>query len=337
LPDEIPMFLFRDSAMRAAVLTGSQVEYRPEHLPAEPRPGEIAVRVLAAGLCETDLQLAQGYMGFQGVLGHEFVGVAEEGVWAGRRVVGEINCSCHQCPTCRRGQANHCPHRTVLGILNRDGAFADRVWLPERNLHPIPDAVPDWQAVFTEPLAAAYRIGEQIPLAAGLETVVLGDGRLGNLCAQVLHRRGCRVTVVGKHPRKLALLDRLGIATRLLPQADDCRGAELVVDCTGSPTGLETALRLVRPRGTVVLKTTVANPHQLSLAPVVIDEIQLVGSRCGPFPPALESLARHEIDLAPLVEQIIPLDEVPAAIARARTTPVLKILIDVAGGLQGPG
>ncbi|MFN7767431.1 MAG: MDR/zinc-dependent alcohol dehydrogenase-like family protein [Planctomycetaceae bacterium] len=322
--------------MRAAVLTGSQVEYRPHHAPAEPGPGEIPVRVLAAGLCETDLQLAQGYMGFQGVLGHEFVGVAEAGRWAGHRVVGEINCSCQRCPTCLRGQANHCPHRTVLGILNRDGAFAERVWLPVCNLHSVPEGVPDWQAVFTEPLAAAFRIPEQIPLSAGLETVVLGDGRLGNLCAQVLHRRGCRVTVVGKHPHKLALLERLGIGTRLLSQADDRRGAELVVDCTGSPTGLEIALRLVRPRGTVVLKTTVASPHQLSLAPVVIDEIQLVGSRCGPFPPALDALARGEIDLAPLVEQIIPLDQVPAAITRARTTPVLKILIDVAGGLRGP-
>jgi threonine dehydrogenase-like Zn-dependent dehydrogenase len=166
--------------------------------------------------------------------------------------------------------------------------------------------------------------------------VVLGDGRLGNLCAQVLHLRGCRVTVVGKHGHKLALLQRLNISTRLLAQADDCRGAELVVDCTGSPTGLETALRLVRPRGTIVLKTTVASPHQLSLAPLVIDEIQLIGSRCGPFPPALAALARGEIDLAPLVEQIIPLDQVPAAITRARTTPVLKILIDVAGGLEVP-
>ena len=322
--------------MRAAVLTGSQVEYRPQHVPAEPWPGEIPVRVLAAGLCETDLQLAQGYMGFQGVLGHEFVGVAEEGIWAGRRVVGEINCSCRNCPTCRRGQANHCPHRTVLGILNRDGAFAERVWLPERNLHPVPDAVPDWQAVFTEPLAAAFRIGEQIPLQAGQETVVLGDGRLGNLCAQVLHQSGCRVTVVGKHPHKLALLQRLNISTRLLAQADDCRGAELVVDCTGSPSGLETALRLVRPRGTVVLKTTVASPHQLSLAPVVIDEVQLIGSRCGPFPPALQALERQDIELATLVEQIIPLDQVPAAITRARTNPVLKILIDVAGGLEVP-
>lgn len=322
--------------MRAVVLTGAHVEYRAHETPPAPQPHEIPVRVIAAGLCETDLQLAQGYMGFQGVLGHEFVGVAEEGQWAGQRVVGEINCSCHRCPTCLRGDANHCPHRTVLGILNRDGAFADRVWLPERNLHPVPESVPDWQAVFTEPLAAAHRIGEQIPLSAGLETVVLGDGRLGNLCAQVLHRQGCRVTVVGKHPYKLALLERNGIGTRLLSQADDCRGAELVVDCTGSPSGLATALRLVRPRGTVVLKTTVASSHQLSLAPVVIDEVNLVGSRCGPFPPALESLARGEIDLAPLVEQIIPLDQVPAAIARASTSPVLKILIDVAGGLQGP-
>jgi len=322
--------------MRAVVLTGSRVGYSTHFNPPVPQAGEIPVRVLAAGLCETDLQLAQGYMGFQGVLGHEFVGIAEGGTWAGRRVVGEINCSCHRCATCQRGQANHCPHRTVLGILNRDGAFAERVWLPERNLHPVPDTVPDWQAVFTEPLAAAFRIGEQIPLAAGEETVVLGDGRLGNLCAQVLHRTGCRVTVVGKHPRKLALLQQLNIATRLLSQADDCRGAELVVDCTGSPTGLETALRLVRPRGTVVLKTTVASPHQLSLAPVVIDEVNVVGSRCGPFLPALQALERHEIDLAPLVEQIIPLDQVPAAIDRARTTPVLKILIDVAGELQGP-
>ncbi|RPI76886.1 MAG: alcohol dehydrogenase, partial [Planctomycetaceae bacterium] len=192
--------------MRAIVLNGSHIAFDANRPAPHAAPGEVEVRVLYAGICETDLQLLRGYMGFQGVPGHEFVGIAQGGRFAGKRVVGEINCSCWQCATCQAGAANHCPERTVLGILKRDGAFAETLVLPERNLHRVPDSVPDWAAVFTEPLAAAFRIAEQVPATARGQTVVLGDGRLGNLCAQVLRKQGCEVTVIGKHERKLQIL-----------------------------------------------------------------------------------------------------------------------------------
>lgn len=317
--------------MHAILLQQGRVSLDSNHLPPQPHAGEVPIRVVMAGICETDLQLARGYMGFEGIPGHEFVGVAQHGKFAGQRVVGEINCSCHQCSFCRSGASNHCPNRTVLGILGRNGAFAEVVSLPERNLHPVPDSVPDWAAVFVEPVAAAFRIAEQIPLNRGCRTIVLGDGRLGNLCAQVLRTQGARVTVVGKHPNKLKLLENLGFEATVLEQVDGCERADLVVDCTGSSSGLESALKLVRPRGTVVLKTTVAGRHQLSLAPLVIDEVNLVGSRCGPFAPAIAAIARGDLVLAPLVEKTVPLEEVPAALEQAATTSVLKILIDVAG------
>src|SRR5262245_60161208 len=243
--------------MRALVLGDGVTlqESRPSPNPAE---GEVLVRVNCAGICETDLQLIKGYMGFRGVLGHEFVGVAESGSFAGRRVVGEISCACWTCETCRRGLNTHCPNRTVIGILNHDGAFADFIAVPQRNLHAVPDSLPDDVAVFTEPVAAAFQIPAQMSIKSTDRVIVLGDGRLGNLCAQVLARLSNRVTVVGKHPAKLALLTTLGIDTALLSDPIDDRSADIVVDCTGSETGLPTALRLVGPRGTIVLKTTVA-------------------------------------------------------------------------------
>ncbi|MCY2968374.1 MAG: alcohol dehydrogenase catalytic domain-containing protein [Planctomycetota bacterium] len=323
--------------MRVVQLLGRQVSFVPAYTEPLPAVGEVVVRVLAAGICETDLQLAKGYMGFCGVLGHEFVGIAETGRYAGQRVVGEINCSCHSCPSCLRGLANHCPHRSVLGILGRNGAFAEQLILPERNLHPVPESIPTWAAVFTEPLAAAFRIGEQVSLAPGLQTVILGDGRLGNLCAQVLKSQGCQVTVVGKHHRKMSLLERLGISTRAVSNPPPRASAALVVDCTGSGSGLATALTLVQPGGTVVLKTTIAAEHKLPLAPVVIDEVRVVGSRCGPFAPALAALAQGAIELAPLVEATVSLEETPAAITRAANSPTLKILIDVAGEMDSMG
>src|SRR5688500_4665680 len=229
-------------------------------------------------------------MWFRGVLGHEFVGVAESGPYAGRRVVGEINCACWRCETCRSGLPSHCPNRTVLGILNHDGAFADYIAVPQKNLHPVPDSLPDEVAVFTEPVAAAFQIPAQIPIRRADRIVVLGDGRLGNLCAQVLAQRSDHVLVVGKHPEKLSLLQGRGIATAVLTDPLDARIEDIVVDCTGSASGLPTALRLVRPRGTVVLKTTVAGEQTMAYAPFVIDEVTLVGSRCGPFDPALKAL-----------------------------------------------
>jgi threonine dehydrogenase-like Zn-dependent dehydrogenase len=316
--------------MRALVLDDG-VRFRTAQPRPVPSPDEVLVRVSCAGVCETDLQLIRGYMGFRGILGHEFVGVAESGPYAGRRVVGEINCACWRCETCRSGLPSHCPNRTVLGILNHDGAFADYIAVPQKNLHPVPDSLPDEVAVFTEPVAAAFQIPAQIPIARDARIVVLGDGRLGNLCAQVLARRSDHILVVGKHESKLALLRTLGIATALLDGALPDRAADVVVDCTGSETGLPTALRLVRPRGTIVLKTTVAGTQALAWAPFVIDEITLVGSRCGPFDQALAALTRGEVDVRPLISERLPLSAGVASLERAQTKGVLKVLIDVEG------
>eukprot|EP00913_Durusdinium_trenchii_P023437 g22015.t1 len=310
--------------MRALELRDQQVRFRDDYPAAIPADGEVRVRVLRAGVCETDLQLVQGYMDFQGVLGHEFVGIAETGDYAGRRVVGEINCSCGQCEFCFSGQRNHCPHRSVLGILNHDGAFAEYVTVPEVNLHHVPDTLSTDVAVFTEPLAAALRIPQQIPLGTGRRIVVLGDGRLGNLCAQVLHARGHEVSVVGKHPEKLELLKQRGIATLFREDAAPERTADLVVDCTGSPTGLPEALPWVKPSGVIVLKTTVAADLQLSTAPIVIDEVAVIGSRCGPFDQALASLAAHEVDVESLISARFPFDDAVAALEQAARPGVLK-------------
>jgi threonine dehydrogenase-like Zn-dependent dehydrogenase len=293
------------------------------------RAGEAIVRVTRAGICETDVQLVRGYMGFRGVLGHEFVGIAESGQYAGRRVVAEINNACGRCSTCVGGLPNHCPHRTVTGILNRDGGFAEAVSVPEANLHVVPDNVSDDQAVFVEPLAAAFQIPAQLPELRGQRTVILGDGRLGQLCAQVLALHGARLTVVGKHPDKLALIDRRGIEAVLKDAIEPDRSADVVVDCTGSPTGFEDACRWLRPRGTLVLKTTIAGQPSLSLAPVVIDELRIIGSRCGPFPPAIRALAERTVDVEPLISARYPLAEALTAFERVTLQSVLKVLLTV--------
>ena len=316
--------------MRAIVLNDDRATMETDRPVPSPLDGEVLVRVLRAGVCETDLQLIRGYMGFQGVLGHEFVGVAQSGPYAGRRVVGEINCSCGTCGTCRAGRPTHCPNRTVLGILNHDGAFADFVSVPQPNLHVVPDSLPDDVAVFTEPVAAAFQIPDQLAVASSDRVVVLGDGRLGNLCAQVLARLSDHVLVVGKHPEKLALLEAIGISTTLLSSPPAERTADVVVDCTGSDTGLPTALQLVRARGTIVLKTTVAGVQTMAWAPVVIDEVTIIGSRCGPFDKALAALEQGRVSVLPLVSDRFDLANGVDALERAATKPVLKILLDVA-------
>jgi threonine dehydrogenase-like Zn-dependent dehydrogenase len=314
--------------MRALVLDDhvSVQEARPTPNPGD---GEVLVRVLCAGICETDLQLIKGYMGFRGVLGHEFVGVAESGPFAGRRVVGEINCACWTCETCRKGLHTHCPNRTVLGILNHDGAFADLIAVPQRNLHAVPDGLPDDIAVFTEPVAAAFQIPAQIAVRRDDRIIVLGDGRLGSLCGQVLARLSNHVTVVGKHPQKLTLLKTLGLDTALVSDPIGERSADIVVDCTGSETGLPTALKLVRPRGTIVLKTTVAGTQTLAWAPFVIDEVTLVGSRCGPFDRALSALERDEVNVKALISERYDLSNGVEALERAQAKSVLKVLLNV--------
>jgi threonine dehydrogenase-like Zn-dependent dehydrogenase len=314
--------------MRAIVLD-DQVSLSNGRPSPAPNPDEVLVRVIRAGVCETDLQLIKGYMGFRGVLGHEFVGVAESGPLAGRRVVGEINCACWKCDTCRMGLPTHCPNRTVLGILNHDGAFADLIAVPQKNLHIVPDSLSDDVAVFTEPVAAAFQIPVQLTIGAKDRIAILGDGRLGNLCAQVLARLSDHVLAIGKHPEKLAILKSMGIATTLLSDAIAPRSFDIVVDCTGSESGLPTALRLARPRGTIVLKTTVAGQQTLAWAPFVIDEVTLIGSRCGPFDRALAALEKGHVKVEPLISDRFDLSRGLDALARAQTKGVLKVLLDV--------
>jgi threonine dehydrogenase-like Zn-dependent dehydrogenase len=314
--------------MRAIVLDEGRISLSTDRQPPTASNDETLVRVLCAGICETDLQLVHGYMGFRGILGHEFVGVAESGPYAGQRVVGEINCSCWRCETCLGGRPTHCPNRTTIGIAGHDGAFADVVAVPQRNLHLVPDSVATDEAVFTEPLAAAFQIPAQVALRPTDRIVVLGDGRLGNLCAQVLAGVSDRVTCVGKHPEKLRILRSFGIATALLGGIEE-RAADVVVECTGSPTGLPLALRLVRPRGTIVLKTTVAGVQTLAWAAVVIDEISIVGSRCGPFDHALAALASGRVSVRPLISQRFELSRGLEALAAAAGGGTLKVLLDV--------
>jgi threonine dehydrogenase-like Zn-dependent dehydrogenase len=311
--------------MRGVFCDGAGIRLRDDLPEPSAGPGEAVLRVRAVGICDTDLQLARGYMQFRGVLGHEFVGEAPDG----RRVTAEINAACGHCPTCRAGHPRHCPNRTVLGILNRDGAMADRVRVPVANLHDVPDAIPDREAVFIEPLAAALHIAEATPLGPDVRLAIVGDGKLGLLCAWAARLSGAQVSLVGKHPEKLNLAGA-GIATYL---PDDARALgrafDVVADCTGSPTGLPTALGLVRPLGTVILKTTIAGDYAINLAPIVIDEVRVIGSRCGPFPPAIAALSRRAIDVRPLIGTELPLDAAESAFRAAAAPGALKVLMHV--------
>lgn len=295
-------------------------------------PGDALIRVHLAGICGTDLELLKGYWKFRGIPGHEFVGQvleAAESRWVGRRVVGEINCSCHDCPTCLAGRPRHCPTRTVLGIEGRNGAFADLLTLPLANLHALPEGLAPEHAVFTEPLAACFRILEQVPLATGDRVAVLGDGRLGVLAAQVLATTGAEVLLVGRHERKLAVAAGLGLTTR---QSDGALSGlsgrlDVVVDATGSPSGLHDAMRLVRPEGTVVMKTTVAGAIPLEGGMVVVPEVRIVGSRCGPFEPALAALASGAVRVDPLLSAIYPVTQWDQAFTAAGTSGQWKVLL----------
>jgi threonine dehydrogenase-like Zn-dependent dehydrogenase len=333
--------------MRALVMGADGLTLERDHAEPAPVAGEARVRVLLAGICNTDLEIVRGYLRFHGVPGHEFVGVVEEVYGAsareryaglvGRRVVGEINAACHrpECPMCAAGMPTHCPTRTTLGIGGRDGAFAEYLALPAENLHPVPDGVSDRAAVFVEPLAANFEMLEQAHIRPTDRVVVLGDGKMGQLAARVLALAGCEVCLVGRHAEKLALARAHGIRTRLVERGQEASAArapgesraDVVVECSGSAQGLETALRLVRPRGTILLKSTVADRGSLDLAPIVIDEIRIQGSRCGPFAPALRALSERRVDVEPLISATYPLVEGVAAFERAAQAGVLKVLL----------
>jgi alcohol dehydrogenase len=316
--------------MRALVFDQS-LAFRPRQ--PEPDPaGECVIRVRQAGICATDLEITKGYMGFQGVLGHEFVGEVTQAPsqskeMVGQRVVGEINCVCGRCDLCLSGLSTHCRNRTVLGIVNRDGAFADFVKLPPQNLHVLPKTVDDDAAVFVEPLAAAFQVLKQVQVDAKKWVTVLGDGRLGLLAAQVLRDAGCPVRVIGKHLDKLALCEKWSIRSRPLGDIAPRHDQDVVVDCTGSAAGFELAMQMVRPRGTIVLKSTAAAGKPLNLAPLVIDEINVVGSRCGPFREAIRALAEKRIDVASLIHRRMRLDQGVEAMELAGRPGVLKVIL----------
>jgi threonine dehydrogenase-like Zn-dependent dehydrogenase len=302
---------------------------RPEPALAD---GDALLRVRQAGICATDLEITKGYMGYRGVLGHEFVADvldAPDAALVGKRVVGEINCPCGSCDLCAAGLPTHCRRRTVLGILNHDGAFADLVRLPSANLHVLPDAVDDDAAVFVEPLAAAFQIVHQIgpPTGNRRSTTVLGDGRLGLLCGQVLHAAGFAVRLLGRHHNKLALCARWGFAAALSADVAPAHDQDVVVDCTGSAAGLERAMATVRPRGTIVLKSTVAAGAAVNLAPLVIDEVTVIGSRCGPFPDAIRALADRRVDVTSLIHRRMPIEQGVEAMRLAGSPGVLKVLL----------
>jgi threonine dehydrogenase-like Zn-dependent dehydrogenase len=262
-------------------------------------------------------------MGFRGILGHEFVGQTDDGA----RVTAEINNACHQCPTCLAGMPGHCPNRTVLGILNHDGAMAEYVCVPRANIHPIPDAMPDEAAVLIEPLAAAIQMVDQSGASANDALAVLGDGKLGRLCVLAGRLRGARVHLIGKHESKLALAPE-GVETHHLDEiASLPHRFDIVVDATGSPTGLEDAIKLVRPQGTIVLKTTVAGRYEIDLSPIVINEIRLLGSRCGPFEKAIAAIAENRVDLSALPLESFALDAAETAFTRASAKDSGKVVL----------
>lgn len=315
-----------------ALLLDEEIYLSEDYAAPKPPPGEALIRVKLAGICNTDLELVRGYMQFRGVPGHEFVGVVERAPgaerWEGRRVVGDINAACGDCPTCLAGRPTHCPNRTTLGIDGRDGAFAEYLTLPVRNLHAVPEGLSDDRAVFTEPLAAACEILQQVHVHPTDRVVVLGDGKLGLLCAQVLALTGCDLTAVGHHRENLEILSGRGISTAMEDRSVEA-GADIVVEATGHPSGYAAARRLVRPRGTMVLKSTYHGSTDANLTMVVVDEVAMVGSRCGPFAPALRLLEMGLVDVTSMIEARYPLTEAPAAFERAAGSGVLKVLLEV--------
>ncbi len=319
--------------MKAIVFDG-RLNYREGcPLPKPDKAGDALIKVRIAGICNTDLEIVKGYMGFKGIPGHEFVGTVEKvnerkRSLAGKRVVGEINCVCGVCDYCTGGLPRHCPRRTTLGISGRDGAFAEYLLLPARNLHEVPDNVPDEEAVFTEPLAAAFEILEQVAVKPTDRIIVLGDGKLGLLCAFVLALTGAEVTLAGHNEHKFAIAREAGIAAYPADTLPMDRRYDIIVEATGTTAGFGRALECVRPRGTIVLKSTVAANREVDLNKIVIDEITLLGSRCGPFEPALRALSERTVNVKPLISGIFPAEKALEAFRAAGQKGSLKVLID---------
>lgn len=315
--------------MQAVRLENGAVHTVEMPLPARPE-GFARLRLLCAGICNTDLELQRGYYGFSGVPGHEFVAEVVEAdtkSLIGRRVVGEINLACGHCDWCRRGLGRHCPTRTVLGIVNQPGAFEEFFVLPERNLHIVPDAIPTERAVFTEPLAAACEILDQVSIPPGAEVAVLGDGKLGLLVAQVLNARGYRVHQFGRHAEKLRIAATAGVTTEIAGEALPTAAYDWVVEASGNPEALQKAAAMTRPRGTLILKSTVHGLVGVDTAPIIVNELTLVGSRCGRFEASLPLLDHPKIRLEQMIAARYPLAQAAQAFAHAARRGTLKVLL----------
>ncbi len=317
--------------MKALRFAGGRLSL--DDVPSPAVHGETLVRVTRSGICNTDIEIVRGYAGFEGTIGHEFVGIVEESAdrpdLVGKRVVGEINAGCGVCKRCAAGDSRHCPTRTVLGIVGRDGAHAEFLRLPGVNLVTVPDSVSDEQAVFAEPLAAAWGIGEMVDLTEDTRLAVIGDGKLGLLCAMSLRLRCDSVLNIGKHRSKLDIASAADVDTILVSDLNDALASsfDVVVEASGSESGFKTALELVRPRGTIVLKSTFHGTPTWDASRVVVDEITVVGSRCGRFAPAVELLASGRIDVTRLIDREMPLNEGVSAMNEASRKGALKIVL----------
>ncbi|MBT3329831.1 MAG: alcohol dehydrogenase catalytic domain-containing protein [Nitrosopumilus sp.] len=314
--------------MKATYFDGKQI-ILDENFP-DPQSDETLVRVNLAGICGTDLEILDGYMEYTGILGHEFVGTVEKSrnpTMVGKRVVGEINAGCGKCDSCMGGMQRHCPSRTVLGILKRDGAFAEFLSLPEKNLHVIPDSISNEQAVFVEPLAAAFEIKEQVSLKPEWNVAVVGDGRLAQLIIQVIKLTCSNITCFGKHESKLEGLVQSGIKIKIGIESTDEKLFDLVVEATGSNSGFVDTMKLVKPRGIVILKSTIASRENLDLTPTIINEITLIGSRCGLFKPAIDALASGIISVNSMIDSTFPLEKFEDAIVHAKKPNTLKVFL----------
>ena len=314
--------------MKATCFDGKNMNYDNNY--PNPKPGEVLVRVNLAGICGTDLEILDGYMAYDGILGHEFVGTVEKSENSdliGKRVVGEINAGCGTCESCEKGMARHCPNRTVLGILKRDGAFAEFLSLPEKNLHVIPDSITDEQAVFVEPLAAAFEIKEQVTLQPQWSVAVVGDGRLAQLIIQVLKLTCPNLTCFGRHASKLESLVNSGIKIKIGIESSDEQSFDLVVEATGSNSGFVDTMKLIKPRGTVILKSTIVSRESLDLTPTVVNEITLIGSRCGLFKPAIDALASGIVSVDSMIDFTFPLENYSEAIEHAKKPDTLKVFL----------
>jgi len=323
--------------MKGLYFNGKKLILKDDIPKPRPKKGEALVRVIKAGVCNTDIEITKGYMNFRGVAGHEFVGMVEKSAdkkFLGKRVCGEINLACGRCEYCAEGMGNHCPARKVLGILSKDGCFAEFITLPEKNLHIVSSSVSDDEAVFTEPLAACFETLKQVKINENDRVAVMGDGKLGLLMAQVAGLKSQNVVLVGRHEEHLKLAKGQGLSVAVLEKSKRMEALKrekchIVIDCAGTPEGLSLSMDIVKPRGKIVLKSTFAGGLPLNLAPLVINEVTVIGSRCGPFPDALRALQSRKINVASLISKKFPLSHGIEAMEYAKKRGVLKVILDV--------